>query len=162
MTDPVTWLNAALGGRYRIEREVGDGRGRSRRGASLRSAGTTSVVLLSGCSFFASIGTPSAPCPSTPGEQIVSLLSTTRAREKLPQLLVDTRLARAAQAHAEDMASLGYSGHEGSDGSLPAARADRVSYPWTFVAENTSAGQSTARTLRCRPRRRISRSTRTA
>ena len=119
-------------------------RRRSRLRASLRSAGTTSAVLLSGCSVIGAIGTPSAPCPPTPGQQIVSLLSTTRAREKLPQLRVDSRLARAAQAHAEDMASGGYSGHEGSDGSLPADRADRVSYPWTFVAENTAAGQSTA------------------
>jgi uncharacterized protein YkwD len=50
----------------------------------------------------------------------------------------------AAQAHAKDLAARGFSGHEGSDGSLPADRADRVSYKWVFVAENTSRGHSNA------------------
>ncbi|MEE2898273.1 MAG: CAP domain-containing protein [Gemmatimonadota bacterium] len=74
----------------------------------------------------------------------MSLLGIARERERLPQLRVDLRLMRAAQAHAEDLAAGGRSGHEGSDGSLPADRADLVSYPWVFVAENTSAGQATA------------------
>ncbi|HAC05990.1 MAG TPA: hypothetical protein DC060_01410 [Gemmatimonadetes bacterium] len=75
---------------------------------------------------------------------MVSLLNITRAREKVPELRVDVRLVRAAQVHAEDMAAGAFSGHRGSDGSLPADRADRVNYPWLFVAENSSAGFATA------------------
>jgi uncharacterized protein YkwD len=62
----------------------------------------------------------------------------------LPPLVVDLNLMAAAQAHAEDMARGGFLGHEGSDGSLPADRAGRAHYPWVFVAENASAGYSTA------------------
>ena len=60
------------------------------------------------------------------------------------RVAVDVRLVRAAQVHAEDMAAGAVSGYRGSDGSLPADRADRVNYPWLFVAENSSAGFATA------------------
>lgn len=105
---------------------------------------TACTLLLSGCALSGTPGAGGRRCPSTRGQQIVSLLNITRAREKLPELRVDVRLMRAAQAHAEDMAAGAFSGHDGSDGSLPADRADRTSYPWIFVAENTSAGYSTA------------------
>ena len=109
-----------------------------------RALCTASTLLLSGCAGSGAPVIRGLSCPQTRGQQVVSLLNITRARERLPQLGVDLRLMRAAQAHAEDMAAGGYSGHEGSDGSLPADRADRVSYKWVFVAENASAGHSTA------------------
>ena len=112
--------------------------------APMRALCTALTLLLWGCALSRAPGTGGRSCPSTRGQQIVSLLNLTRAREKLPELRVDVRLIRAAQAHAEDMAAGGFSGHNGSDGSLPADRADRVSYPWLFVAENASAGYSTA------------------
>lgn len=110
----------------------------------LRALCTSATLLVSGCGLARTPGTGGRPCLSTRGEQIVSLLNITRAREKLPELRVDVRLARAAQAHAEDMAAGSFSGHRGSDGSLPADRADRVNYPWLFIAENASAGHATA------------------
>ena len=52
-------------------------------------------------------------------------------------------LDRAAQAHAHDMATRDFLGHEGTDGSAPADRATRAGYAWRLVAENVAAGQTT-------------------
>lgn len=48
-----------------------------------------------------------------------------RNQKSLPSLIVAKGLCRAAKDHANDLASKGMSGHQGSDGSLPNARVDR-------------------------------------
>lgn len=54
------------------------------------------------------------------------------------------KLARAAQAHARDMAGRGVLSHTGSDGSSASERATRAGYQWRYVGENIAAGQQTA------------------
>jgi len=53
-------------------------------------------------------------------------------------------LATAALAHSRDMAARRHFGHQGSDGSMVAARATRAGYRWRLVGENIAAGQTSA------------------
>jgi uncharacterized protein YkwD len=54
---------------------------------------------------------------------MVELVNRDRATEHLPPVVLDEGApSRAGQAHAEDMARLGYLGHWGSDGSVPEQR----------------------------------------
>jgi uncharacterized protein YkwD len=48
----------------------------------------------------------------------------------------NSSLARAAEAHASDMAQRAFFSHTGSDGSSPAERVSRTGYPWQLVGEN--------------------------
>lgn len=70
--------------------------------------------------------TPSSRGRLTPGEArryMVTLINRDRASQGLPPVELDDGAATlAAQAHAEDMARLGYLGHWGSDGSVPEQR----------------------------------------
>jgi len=52
-------------------------------------------------------------------------------------------LARAAQAHSEDMARNNYFGHESRDGATPSDRVMRAGYDFRGTAENIAAGQMT-------------------
>lgn len=109
-----------------------------------RGGGAILALLLGGCAG-GGLRTGDVPlCPDTRGQRVLDLLNRVRVREGLDPLVVDLRLVDAAQAHADDMAAHDFSGHEGSDGSLPADRVDRSGYPWSFVAENASAGYATA------------------
>jgi uncharacterized protein YkwD len=53
-------------------------------------------------------------------------------------------LAQAAQTHADDLARTGRAEHAGSDGSLPADRAQRAGWPSRYVGENVAAGDPAA------------------
>jgi uncharacterized protein YkwD len=59
-----------------------------------------------------------------------------------PPLAWSAPLARAAQAHATDMASRSRFDHRGSDGSEVADRVTRAAYRWRHVGENIAAGVS--------------------
>lgn len=59
-------------------------------------------------------------------------------------LAADARLARAAQAHADDMTSKGFFSHTGSDGSSIGDRLKRQGYGFCFAAENIAQGQKSA------------------
>ncbi|MGB0034689.1 MAG: CAP domain-containing protein [Candidatus Acidiferrales bacterium] len=48
----------------------------------------------------------------------------------------DARLAAVARAHSEEMARNEYFGHQGLDGSTPAARVSRAGIQWRSTAEN--------------------------
>ena len=48
----------------------------------------------------------------------------------------DERLAIVARAHSQEMASRGFFGHEGMDGSLPHVRISRIGVQWRESAEN--------------------------
>lgn len=74
----------------------------------------------------------SAPPPSAPSglltvpearKYMVQLINRDRASQGLPPVVLDEGPATTAgQAHADDMARLGYLGHWGSDGSVPEQR----------------------------------------
>lgn len=82
-------------------------------------------------------------CAPTAGQRTMDLVNAERARHGLAALTADTVLARAARIHAGDMARHGFVSHQGSDGSDPSQRLDRVGYPWIWVGENVAAGQET-------------------
>lgn len=67
-----------------------------------------------------------------------------RAANGKAPLAADARLARAAQAHANDMAAKGYFNHTGQDGSSVGDRVKRQGYGYCFVAENIAQGQKGA------------------
>ncbi len=62
-----------------------------------------------------------------------------------PPLSASETLARAAQAHAADMAKNDFLAHRGSDGSQVGQRAQRAGYAWRMVGENVAGGPSSAR-----------------
>lgn len=58
-------------------------------------------------------------------------------------LRLNPLLSAAALNHARDMAHNGFFDHTGSDGSTPAQRLGRTTYPWRAVGENIASGQNT-------------------
>lgn len=59
-----------------------------------------------------------------------------------PSLSWNDKLGRAAQGHANDMASNDFMSHTGSDGSTAAQRITREGYEWSAIGENVAAGQA--------------------
>lgn len=86
----------------------------------------------------------SEPCDDTVGQEVMRLINQERADQGLPALTVDLRLVDAARGHSQDMASNGFVGHTGADGSNAGARIDRAGYSWSYYAENVAAGQPSA------------------
>lgn len=74
--------------------------------------------------------------------ELLARINRERTQRKLPALVLNERLAAAAQSHAEDMAAMGRLSHEGSDGAGLDARLARAGYRFRFAAENIAAGQS--------------------
>ncbi|MDH6127365.1 CAP domain-containing protein [Kitasatospora sp. GP82] len=77
--------------------------------------------------------------------EILSLENAARAQAGCPALSENGQLAQAAQAHSTDMATKGYFGHQGSDGSDVRARIARTGFsPNSPSEENISSGYPTA------------------
>jgi uncharacterized protein YkwD len=96
------------------------------------STGATSTASASGsanatCSF------------TTDGTKLTATLEAVnayRARNGLPAYTLNTLLARAAQAHANDMACNKFFTHKGSDNSTPQSRVAASGYIASSVSEN--------------------------
>ncbi|KAA0206358.1 CAP domain-containing protein [Candidatus Uhrbacteria bacterium] len=73
--------------------------------------------------------------PITPAA-IIESGNRTRQDADLAPLMTDERLMRAAQAKAEDMATLGYFAHTSPDGTTALDRIRRSGYPARYAAEN--------------------------
>lgn len=71
-------------------------------------------------------------------------LNAVRAQAGLGGLRSDRRLARAAAAHAADMAAHAYVSHTGRNGSNAQARAQASGCRGGYIAENIAWGQDTA------------------
>jgi uncharacterized protein YkwD len=80
-------------------------------------------------------------CRPTVGQRVVDLMNRHRAATGIAPLVVDLRLAEAAQRHSDDMARGRFLAHEGSDGSSVARRVGDAGYDWRAVSENIAAGQ---------------------
>ncbi len=72
--------------------------------------------------------------------RVLAQINQYRARNDLPPLRADQRLARAALAHARDMADNDFFAHEGSDRTDSGMRARRAGYDWRAVGENIAGG----------------------
>jgi hypothetical protein len=85
-------------------------------------------------------------------EYVLALVNRDRKDHGLPEVERDEIAERAAQQHADDMASLGYTAHWGSDGSVPEERYTLAGGD-QFVQENAACfGDGVARKLVREPR----------
>lgn len=73
--------------------------------------------------------------------EALQMLNQIRADNGRPPLAISPKLARAADAHARDMAAKNRFSHQGSDGSTLGKRAKRQGYRFCHVAENIAMGQ---------------------
>lgn len=80
------------------------------------------------------------PAGVSQAEQLLIYINEARRQFELPPLQYVYELAVAAQQHADDMAAYRYTGHTGSDGSLPAERLLWHGYPHAYAGEATSWG----------------------
>lgn len=88
---------------------------------------------------------PDRAAPAGWREDVLVEVNRFRRLHALPDLVLNERLNRAAQAHADDMAVKDYFAHRAPDGSGPGERAWRYRYRYEIVLENLAAGQSTPR-----------------
>ena len=105
------------------------------------------TLLLAPALVACTSGSPTAaqePNCETRGQQVLDIVNVIRINEGLGPLLLDLRLAAAAQTHANDMAEHGFISHTGSDGSSAEERIVDQGYPWMRWAENVAAGQGDA------------------
>lgn len=58
-------------------------------------------------------------------------------------LVWDSRLAQAAAAHSQDMATRNYFSHTSPTGSTMVSRINATGYPWSRIGENIAAGYAT-------------------
>jgi len=77
---------------------------------------------------------------STYDQELLQLTNAERAKYGLSALTLSSSLGRAAQKHAESMATENYFSHTGSDGSSASDRAKREGYS-SGAGENISAGR---------------------
>lgn len=112
------------------------------------------ATLLAGCSAptgssptdvkaFSSTGRTGVASTRNAGPAL-TLTSERRGVFGLPSVVNNSRLMRAAQAHANYMAREGIMGHIGSGGSTMSQRIKASGYKACFAAENVAYGQSTA------------------
>lgn len=84
---------------------------------------------------------PEATDPlATASRQVVDLVNAERAQRGLAPLRFDSRLATAAERHAQDQAARRQMSHQGSDGSDAGVRIRRAGYVWSAWAENIAYG----------------------
>ncbi len=107
------------------------------------------ITLVSGCVRSATSVTPrGAAAVAEPvgglSASIAPEVNAFRVANGQPALAADGRLARAAQAHANDMLAKNYFSHTGQDGSSAGDRVKRQGYGFCFVAENIAQGQKGA------------------
>jgi uncharacterized protein YkwD len=95
-----------------------------------------SSAFLSSCSNHLRI----AECEANPAQDLLSEINGARAREGVPPVWVDVRLARAAEAHARALAEGTASGHFGLDGSDPLTRISDEGYQPGAFGENVAMG----------------------
>ena len=75
---------------------------------------------------------------------MIAVVNQERAARGLPALRFDPALARAAQAHAEDMVRNDYFDHVSLDGSDFSDRAGAAGYEGFATGENIARGQESA------------------
>ena len=83
---------------------------------------------------------PAAAGEAALHDRMLARINLHRARNDLPPLAMDARLAGAALAHARDMVQNDFFGHAGSDQADIARRVGRTGYSWHAVGENIAGG----------------------
>ncbi|WP_308427716.1 CAP domain-containing protein [Streptomyces albospinus] len=78
---------------------------------------------------------------------MVELVNEERAKVGCSPLTLNAKLAKAAQAHSQDMADHRNMSHTGSDGSDPGARINSAGYAWSSYGENVAYGYDTSESV---------------
>jgi uncharacterized protein YkwD len=103
------------------------------------------LVVASACSSPAGSSSVEAgtPASSSAASELASLTNAERRQAGLPTFTVSPSLMRAAQLHANQMASLGKVAHSlpGARYPEPQNRLAAVGYSWQAYAENVAYGQ---------------------
>ncbi|MEV6742664.1 CAP domain-containing protein [Streptomyces sp. NPDC051104] len=86
---------------------------------------------------------PASSAPTSATARVVALVNSERAKAGCAPLTVNSKLAKAAQAHSADMAAHQNMSHTGSDGSSPGDRITSAGYSWSSYGENIAYGYST-------------------
>jgi uncharacterized protein YkwD len=108
------------------------------------------VMLLAGCPASSSTDSQrpavGVPAPSALSRGMVERTNAERRRARLAALREDSRLARAARIHADQIARAGRLAHELSGARYPKLqdRLDAVDYEWRTIGENVASGQPDA------------------
>ncbi|WP_043232831.1 CAP domain-containing protein, partial [Streptomyces sp. NRRL F-5193] len=76
-------------------------------------------------------------------EDVIALANAERDRAGCGPLRTETRLARAAQGHAEDMAARDYYAHDSPEGRDGGDRISATGYSWSAWGENIHKGPKT-------------------
>ncbi|WP_190226791.1 CAP domain-containing protein, partial [Streptomyces hydrogenans] len=76
-------------------------------------------------------------------EDVIVLANAERDRAGCGPLRTETRLARAAQGHAEDMAARDYYAHDSPEGRDGGDRISATGYSWSAWGENIHKGPKT-------------------
>lgn len=106
---------------------------------SASASAATNAPLAATASLGDFASTAAACALSTDSSTLTSTLNAVnayRAEKGLPPYTVNEKLARAAQAHANDMACNRLFVHTGSDGSTPQSRAAATGYAASSLSEN--------------------------
>ncbi|QKG24442.1 sigma-70 family RNA polymerase sigma factor [Actinomadura verrucosospora] len=85
---------------------------------------------------------PAKTAKPTVEQQVVALVNRNRAKAGCRPLRVSPALHKAAQGHAEDMASRHALDHRGAGGSDPGDRITAAGFRWSAWAENIAQGQA--------------------
>lgn len=88
------------------------------------------------------IADPPEPASRNWQEMVLQEVNRFRAQFSLQPLRLNRKLNRAAQAHADDMATRDFFAHETPEGRTPGQRAMSAGYRFSVVLENLAAGQS--------------------
>ena len=78
--------------------------------------------------------------PDPLAEQMLQAINAEREAAGLPPLTWSPQLSRAAQHHTDDMATYGFTGHHGSNGSRPIDRMRQAGYTDDYAGECTAWG----------------------
>ncbi|MFI6409600.1 CAP domain-containing protein [Streptomyces sp. NPDC050548] len=84
---------------------------------------------------------PNSPAPDPTG--FLDLVNSARAKAGSPPVVLDSRLASAAQAHVSGMASAGHLSTEGRDGTSVYQRVTHAGYAYLTVGEHLVSGPRT-------------------
>lgn len=91
--------------------------------------------------WYVLISNPPEPANRNWRQMVLDEVNRFRARYALRPLRLNRQLNRAAQAHADDMATRDFFAHETPEGRSPAQRARAAGYRYRIILENLAAGQ---------------------
>jgi uncharacterized protein YkwD len=104
----------------------------------------SACTVLDGTSSDPDEGVPCPEAESPDGCGVLALVNSERSRAGVSALRYDPALARAAQAHAEDMLARSYFDHVSPDGRRFSDRAAAAGYQGFATGENIAQGQRSA------------------